>query len=167
MDNGISAEVIATRIFEIRSKKVMLDSDLAELYGVQTKHLTRQVRRNIKRFPLDFMLQLTRKEYQEFLRCQFGALEKGRYSKYLPYAFTEQGIAMLSSVLNSERAIRVNIQIMRAFVQIRKMLLTNSDLRNKIEEMEKKYDRQFAIVFEAIKQLLEPPKQTRAVGFKI
>ena len=167
MANIVSVEVIANKIFEIRGKKVMLDRDLAELYGVQTKHLTRQVRRNIKRFPSDFMIRLTRKEYRGFLRCQFGALEMGKYSKYLPYAFTEQGIAMLSSALNSDRAIRVNIQIMRAFIQLRKMLITNSDLRHKIEEMEKKYDKQFAIVFEAIKQLLQPPKQTRAIGFRI
>jgi hypothetical protein len=165
MANMVSVEIIASKIFEIKGKKVMLDSDLAKLYGVQAKQLTRQVRRNIKRFPDDFMIQLTRKEYREFLRCQFGALEMGKYSKYLPFAFTEQGIAMLSSVLNSDRAIRVNIQIMRAFVQLRKMLLTNADLRKKIEEMEKKYDQQFAIVFEAIKRLLEPPKQTRAIGF--
>jgi len=165
MANILSVEVIATKIFEVRDKKVMLDSDLAKLYGVQTKHLTRQVRRNIKRFPPDFMIRLTRKEYRELLRHQFGTLEMGKYSKYLPYAFTEQGIAMLSSVLNSDRAIRVNIQIMRAFVQLRKMLLTTADLRRKLEEMERKYDRQFVIVFEAIKKLLEPPKQTRAIGF--
>jgi len=112
----VSVEIIASKIFEIRAKKVMLDSDLAKLYGVQTRHLTRQVRRNIKRFPTDFMIQLTRKEYRQLLRCQIGTLEKGQFSKYLPYAFTEQGVAMLSSVLNSARAIRVNIQIMRAFV---------------------------------------------------
>ena len=109
MSKSIAVEVIATRILEIRGKKVMLDRDLAKLYGVETKHLTRQVRRNIKRFPGDFMIQLTRREYQGVLRCQFGTLEKGKYSKYLPYAFTEQGVAMLSSVLNIERAIQVNI----------------------------------------------------------
>ena len=167
MANITSVEVIATKIFEVRDKKIMLDRDLAKLYGVQTKHLTRQVRRNIKRFPPDFMIQLTRKEYRELLRCQFGALEMGKYSKYLPCAFTEQGISMLSSVLNSDRAIRVNIQIMRAFVQLRRMLLTNPDLRRKIEAMERKYDKQFAIVFQTIKQLLEPPKHTQAIGFHV
>ena len=167
MANLISVEIIASKIFEVRGKKVMLDTDLAKLYGVQTKQLTRQVRRNIGRFPFDFMIQLTRKEYQELLRCQFGTLEMGKYSKYLPYTFTEQGIAMLSSVLNSDKAIKVNIQIMRAFVQLRKMLITNVDLRRKIEEMEKRYDKQFAIIFEAIRQLLQPPKQTRAIGFKV
>lgn len=167
MSNLISAEVIAMKILFIRGKRVMLDSDLANLYSVKTKHLNRQVRRNIKRFPSDFMIQLTRKEYQEILRCQFVTLETGKYSKYLPYAFTEQGVAMLSSVLNSERAIMVNIQIMRTFTQLRRMLLTNRDLKRKIEEMEKKYDKQFAIVFKAIKQLLEPPpeKQKRIIGF--
>ena len=142
---------------------------MAKLYHVQTKHLTRQVRRNIKRFPSDFLIQLTRREYNEILRCQIGALEKGKYSKYLPYAFTEQGVAMLSSVLNSDRAVKVNIQIMRAFVQLRQMLLTNVDLRRKIEDMERKYDKQFAIVFEAIKKLLEPPphpeKPKGRIGF--
>ena len=165
MVNTVSIEIIASKIFEVRGKKVMLGSDLAKLYGVQTKHLTRQVCRNSKRFPSDFMIQLTRKEYQELLRCQFGTLGIGKYSKYLPYAFTEQGIAMLSSVLNSDKAIKVNIQIMRAFVQLRKMLLTNADLRRKIEEMERKYDKQFVIIFEAIRQLLEPPKHIRAIGF--
>jgi len=131
MANIASVDMIADRIFEVRGKKVMLDNDLAKLYRVQTKYLTRQVRRNIKRFPSDFMIQLKKREYQEILRCQIGTLEMGKYSKYLPYAFTEQGVAMLSSVLNSDRAIRVNIQIMRAFVQIRKMLITHSDLRKK------------------------------------
>jgi len=166
MANIVSVEVIATKIFEIRGKKVMLDSELAKLYDVPTKQLTRQVRRNMKRFPPDFMIQLTWKEYREILRCQIGTLEMGKYSKYLPYTFTEQGIAMLSSVLNSSRAIRVNIQIMRAFVQLRKMLITNADLRRKIDKLEKKYDKQFAIVFEALRQILEP-KQTDAIGFKV
>lgn len=169
MSNAISVEVIATKILLIRGKKVMLDRDLAKLYGVETKHLNRQVRRNMERFPADFLIQLTRKEYQEILRCQFGAIEMGRYSKYLPYAFTEQGVAMLSSVLNSKKAILVNIQIMRAFIQLKRMLLTNAGLRRKIEEMEKKYDKQFAIVFQAIKQLLEPtpPKKKRIIGFRV
>ena len=132
-------------------------------------HLNRQVRRNIRRFPSDFMIQLTRKEYQEFLRCQIGTLEMGKYSKYLPCVFTEQGVAMLSSVLNSERAILVNVQIMRAFVQLKRMLLTNHDLKRKIEQMEKKYDKQFAIVFQAMKQLLEPTlvKEKRIIGFRV
>lgn len=168
MSNAISAEVIATKILLIRGKKVMLDRDLAELYGVETKHLNRQVRRNIERFPADFLIQLTRKDYQEILRRQFGTLKIGKHSKYRPYAFTEQGVAMLSSVLNSKKAILVNIQIMRAFTQLRRMLLTNSDLRRKIEKMEKKYDKQFAIVFQAIKQLLnpEPVNDKKIIGFR-
>lgn len=163
----ISVEKIESKILQIRGKKIMLDRDLAKLYAVETKHLTRQVRRNIKRFPEDFMFKLLRKEYREFLRCQFGTLEKGKYSKYLPYAFTEQGVAMLSSVLNSERAILVNIQIMRTFVNLRRMALTYVGLKRKIEAMEKKYDGQFKIVFKVIKKLLELPmvKKKRRIGF--
>lgn len=167
MSNIVSAQAIAAKILFIRGKKVMLDSDLAKLYGVETKYLNRQVRRNIGRFPSDFMIRLTRKEYQEILRCQSVTLEMGRYSKYLPYVFTEQGVAMLSSVLNSERAIQVNIQIMRAFTQLRRMLLTNVDLRRKIEAMEKKYDKQFAVIFQAIRELLEPPEKPKhQIGFR-
>lgn len=161
MPNAIAVEVIATKILEIRGKKVMLDRDLARLYGVETKHLTRQVRRNIKRFPGDFMIQLTRREYQGVLRCQIGTLEKGKYSKYLPYAFTEQGVAMLSSVLNSERAIQVNILIMRAFVRLKELLLTHKDLAIKIDNLERKYaghSEKMKVIFEAIKKILEPPR---------
>jgi hypothetical protein len=116
MTQLIPIEKIERRIFQIRGKRIMLDEDLASLYGVPTKQLKRQVRRNMERFPPDFMLELTRREYQDFLRCQFGALKPGAYSKYPSYAFTEQGVAMLSSVLNSPKAVMVNIQIMRAFV---------------------------------------------------
>jgi len=105
MPDAISMAVIASKILAVRGKRVMLDGDLAKLYGVETKYLNRQVRRNIGRFPSDFMIQLTRKEYQDILRCQIGTLEIGKYSKYLPCVFTEQGVAMLSSVLNSEQAI--------------------------------------------------------------
>jgi len=165
MSNTISVELIATKILLIRGKRVMLDKDLARLYEVDTRQLTRQVRRNIERFPQDFMFQLTKEELQN-LMCQFGTSSWGGTRK-LPYAFTEQGIAMLSGVLHSKRAIRVNIQIMRAFIQLKRMLLTNVDLRRKIEEMEKKYDKQFSIVFQAIKQLLEPvpEKPRRRIGF--
>jgi ribosomal protein S17E len=164
----IPSEQVISKIFLIRGKKVMMDKDLALLYGVETKQLKRQVRRNIERFPDDFMLQLTKKEYKDFLRCQIGTLEMGKYSKYLPYAFTEQGVAMLSSVLNSKRAIMVNIQIMRAFVNLRRISLTYSALKRKIEEMEDKYDGQFNIVFEAIKKLLTsaPVKPKPQIGFK-
>jgi hypothetical protein len=143
----------------------MLDRDLAFLYGVTTKRLNEQVKRNSKRFPEDFMFQLARDEKDELVAfCdRFKTL---KHSTAMPYAFTEQGVAMLSGVLNSERAILVNIQIMRAFTQLRRMLLTNRDLKRKIEEMERKYNKQFSIVFQAIKQLLEPPqKQRRIIGF--
>lgn len=166
MANLASVEVLATKIIFLRGKRVLLDRDLAYLYHVSTKALNQAVKRNIERFPEDFMFQLTKVEKEEVVTiCDH--LKALKFSPQLPHAFTEQGIAMLSSVLNSNRAIKVNIQIMRAFVQLRKMLLTNADLRRKIEEMEKKYDQQFAIVFEAIKRILEPPKQTRAIGFRV
>ena len=163
MEKLISVEKIENKIFHIRGKKVMIDEDLARLYGVETKQLTRQVRRNIERFPEDFMLRLTK---EEILRCQIGTSRWGG-RRHLPYAFTEQGVAMLSSVLNSRRAILVNIQIMRAFVNLRRVALTYAGLKRKIEGMEKKYDAQFRIVFEAIKKLLEPPpeKPKRRIGF--
>jgi len=163
----ISTEVIATRILIVRGKRVMLDSDLAVLYEVETKRLNEQVARNRKRFPKDFMFQLSREE-ADSLRSQIATSKRGG-RRYLPFVFTQEGVAMLSSVLNSERAIMVNIQIMRAFTQLRRMLLTNRTLKRKIEEMEKKYDKQFTIVFQAIKQLLEPPlrKEKRVIGFHI
>jgi hypothetical protein len=167
MSELVSIEVITSKIFIIRGKKVMLDRDLAQLYGVTTKRLNEQVKRNIKRFPDDFMLQLTKYEKDELVAIcdRFNSI---KHSTVLPYVFTEQGIAMLSGVLNSNRAIMVNIQIMRAFTQLRRMIFTNRDLRHKIEEMERKYDRQFAIVFKAIKQLLDPPleKEKRIIGFR-
>ena len=166
MADLISAETIAVKILLIRGKRVILDKDLAKLYEVDTRQLTRQVRRNIDRFPEDFMFQLTKEEVTN-LMCQIGTSSWGGTRK-LPYAFTEQGVAMLSGVLHSKRSIQVNIQIMRAFIQLKRMLLTNADLRHKIEKMEKKYDKQFAIVFQAIKQLLEPlpVKEKKAIGFK-
>jgi len=166
MSNAISVELIATKILLIRGKRVMLDRDLAKLYEVDTSQLTRQVKRNIERFPEDFMFQLTKEEFEN-LMCQIGISSWGGTRK-LPYVFTEQGVAMLSGVLHSKRAIRVNIQIMRAFIQLKRMLLTNAGLRRKIEKMEKKYDKQFVIVFQAIKQLLEPPpiKEKKIIGFQ-
>ena len=166
MTDLISAESITNRIYYIRALKVMLDRDLAELYGVETKQLKRTVRRHIDRFPADFMIDLTIKEYDS-LRCQIGTLEgKGKHSKYLSMAFTEQGVAMLSTVLNSKRAIQVNIQIMRIFSQFKQMLSGHRDLEMKIEAMEAKYDKQFHMVFEAIKQLLkEDEKPKKKIGF--
>lgn len=170
MRNSIIApELVQKKILLVRGQKVMLDNDLAFLYGVSTKRLNEQVRRNLRRFPTDFMFQLTKDEY-DALRSHFATLEKGRgrHRKYLPVAFTEQGVAMLSSVLNSERAILVNIAIMRAFVRLRNLLASHKDLARKLEELEKKYDRKFAVVFEAIRQLMQPPeKAKKEIGFKV
>jgi len=134
----------------------MIDHDLAELYAVLTKNLNKAVSRNIDRFPDDFMFQLTREEY-EHLRFQIGTLKQGQHSKYLPFVFTEQGVAMLSSVLRSKQAVQVNIQIMRVFTRLRQLIESHEDLRYKIEEMEKKYDSQFRAVFAAIRQLMTYP----------
>ena len=164
----IPIERITRAILLIRGQKVMLDADLAELYGVETKALNRAVKRNIGRFPGDFMFQLTTEE-AERLRYQIGTLKtgRGRHRKYRPYAFTEQGVAMLSSVLHSERAVRVNIEIMRAFVQLRQMLSSHADLARKLAALEKKYDAQFKVVFDAIRQLMAPPEppRKRPIGF--
>ena len=167
MELTIKTEAIERKIYLICGQKVMLDSDLAALYGVKTKVLVQAVKRHIKRFPSDFMFQLSEDE-DKVLRSQFVTLKQGRgkHPKYLPYAFSEQGVAMLSSVLNSERAIEVNILIMRAFVKLREMIASHKDLARKFEELEKKYDGQFQIVFEAIRQLMaieEKPK--RKIGF--
>jgi len=163
----IIAESTERKIYMLRGQKVILDGDLAELYGVEVKQLKRQVRRNIDRFPADFMFQLS-KDDLDSLRCHFGTLKRGEHSKYLPYAFTEQGVAMLSSVLNSERAIEVNIQIMRTFVKLREMIASHKDLARKLDELERKYDGQFRVVFDAIRQLMvaeEKPK--RKIGFEV
>ncbi len=167
MEIIVQQEVIEGKIYMLRGHKVMLDGDLAELYGVEVKHLKRQVRRNISRFPEDFMFELWKEEYDS-LRSHFGTLKRGEHVKYLPYAFTEQGVAMLSSVLNSERAIHVNIAIMRAFVKLREMLATHKDLARKLNEMEKKYDAQFRVVFDAIRQLMaQPEPKKRKIGFVV
>ena len=162
-------EIIHNKIYWIRGNKVMLDRDLAELYGVSTKQLKQQVRRNFKRFPDDFMFELTWEE-AGFPRSHSVTLESGKNIKYLPYAFTEQGIAMLSSVLNSDRAVEVNIQIIRTFTKLREMMSSHKDFARKIEEMEKKYDHQFKIVFDAIKQILqvkeEENKNRGPIGFQ-
>ena len=163
-----SIEIIQSKIFFIRGHKVMCDKDLAGLYKVPTFRLNEQVKRNMKRFPPDFMFQLTRKE-SDHLISQFAISSWGGTRK-LPYVFTEQGVAMLSSVLHSDRAIEVNIQIMRVFTKLREIMLSHKDLRQKIEDMEKKYDNQFGVVFEAIKRLMTYPdeayKKTK-VGFII
>ena len=163
----IPVEMIEKKILLIRGEKVMLDADIAELYGVETKMLVRAVKRNIDRFPSDFMIQLNRKEFEN-LRFQFGTSSRWGGRRYLPYAFTEQGVAMLSSVLNSERAVKVNIEIMRAFVRLRQMLASNAELAHKLDALEKKYDHQFKVVFDAIKQLMIPPdtKKKSKIGFR-
>ena len=163
----IPQEFIESKILLIREHKAMLDRDLSALYKVRTAHLTRQVRRNIDRFPDDFMFQLTRKEFAN-LKCQFGTSSWGGTRK-LPYAFTENGVAMLSSVLNSKTAIRVNIQIMRVFTRIREFLASHKELAYRLKELEQKIGKhEVAIqaIFKAIQQLMEPPENSRKkIGF--
>ena len=164
---AIPNERIISRIFLIRGKKIMLDKDLAELYMVKAIVLRQAVKRNIKRFPSDFMFQLT-KEEAKLLVSHFVIPSMKYFGGYLPYAFTEQGVAMLSSVLSSGRAIQVNIQIIRTFTQLRELLSTHKDLREKIENMEKKYDKQLREIFDAIKCLLtEEIKPKEPIGFSV
>lgn len=156
--------ILESKIFILRGQKVMLDRDLAALYGVETKVLKRAVKRNAFRFPPDFMLSLTAAEMKN-LRCQSGTSSWGG-QRYAAYAFTENGVSMLSSVLSSRRAVEVNIQIMRTFTRIRELLSTHADLRRKLEAMEKKYDYQFKVVFDAIKSLITvPAKDIKRIGF--
>ncbi|MBS1553397.1 MAG: ORF6N domain-containing protein [Bacteroidetes bacterium] len=153
---------IQNRIYEVRGQNVMLDFDLADLYETETKRLKEAVRRNIDRFPNDFMFELTREEYNS-LRTQFATLEAGRgkYSKFNPFAFTEQGVAMLASVLNSPKAIQVNIQIVRAFVFIRQYALSHKDLSDKLRELETRYNKHFKDIGEALNYLLQKDKQIK------
>ncbi|MFH0762684.1 MAG: ORF6N domain-containing protein [Candidatus Omnitrophota bacterium] len=158
---------IESKIFQIRGKKVMLDRDIAFLYGVKPIALRQQVKRNRERFPEDFMFHLTSEE-AKILVSQNVIPSMKVLGGYLPYAFTQEGVAMLSSILHSRQAVLVNIQIMRVFVNLRRMALTYVGLKRKIDEIEKKYDEQFAVVFHAIKQLLDPPpeKKKRIIGFQ-
>ncbi len=163
----VPAERIERCIYLIRDQKVMLDADLAALYGVKTKVLLQAVKRNRERFPLDFMFQLAKPEFIS-LRSQFVTSNRRGGRRYLPFAFTEQGVSMLSSVLNSQRAIKVNIEIMRAFVRMRQMLSSYADLAEKLEKLEKKYDARFRAVFDAIRELMKPPEaKTRPIGFRV
>jgi len=180
----VSVQIVERRIYLIRGQKVMIDVDLAELYEVTTKRFNQQVRRNLKRFPEDFMFQLTTEEAEslrsqfatsklgpESLRSQFATSKRGRGGRrYLPYAFTEQGVAMLSSVLNGERAIEVNIAIMRAFVKLRQLLGSNEELNRKFAAVIRKlatHDKYFTVVFDELKKLNEPPTPPRKqIGFK-
>ena len=165
---AVPVEQIERSIIFVRGHKVMLDAHLAELYGVETRMLLQAVSRNQKRFPEDFMFQLSEEEYGA-LRSQIVISKKGRGGRrYRPYVFTEQGVAMLSSVLRSKRAIQVNVEIMRAFVRLRRMLASNEELARKLAALEKKYDAQFRVVFDAIRELMSPPSpKRRGIGFLV
>ncbi len=168
MTTIVPREAIVQKIVFLRGEKVLLDRDLAELYGVQTKALKQAVRRNIKRFPRDFMFELTEEEFKNW-RSHFVTSKSDKIGlRHRPMAFTEQGVAMLSSVLNSERAIDGNIEIMRAFVRLRQMIVSNASLARKLDDLEKKYDAQFKVVFDAIRQLVAPPdKPRKKIGFSV
>jgi len=166
-DMLIPLERIQGAIIQMRGERVMLDNDLASLYGVETRVLVQALKRNIERFPEDFMFQLTAEEYA-FLRSQTVTLKggRGRHRKYLPYAFTEQGVAMLSSVLRSKQAVQVNIEIMRTFVKLRAMTAGHKALARQLNKLEQKYDKQFAVVFDAIREMMNPPQgKKQPIGF--
>ncbi len=177
MTDILSQDLIENKIYSLRGKKVMLDRDLATIYDVETRMLNQAVRRNITRFPEDFMFQLSKEEHDS-LRSQNVILKRGQHLKYLPYAFTELGVAMLSSVLNSEHAIQVNVQIMRAFVKLRNVVSDNSEIKKAITNIEKRlniHDRQIQIAFDALKSLFHPkpelpekhysPEEKKKMGF--
>lgn len=169
-----ATSALVSQIRTIRGHKVLLASDLAVLYGVETRALVQAVKRNLERFPQDFAFQLTEQELAA-LRSQFVILDeatsqrqgRGRYAKYVPYAFTEQGVAMLSSVLKSKQAVRVNVEIMRAFVRLRDLIGHNRKMAKRLDDLESKYDRQFKVVFDAIRELMTPPVPApkRRIGF--
>ncbi len=165
----IPMERIERAILSIRGEKVMLDSDLAELYGVETRVLNQAVKRNVDRFPEDFMFQLTTIEVVNMNRSQLvTGSQKHRDPRFPPYVFTEHGALMLANVLNSERAAQTSVQVVRAFVRLRQMLASNAELALKLEALEKKYDRQFKIVFDTIRQLMSPPEpKRREIGFHV
>lgn len=166
MEDVLPTEVIEKRIYIFRGQKVMIDRDLAELYGVEIRILNQAVRRNIERFPNDFCFQLTREEW-ESLRSQMVILKTGRGGKgFYPLVFTEPGIAMLSTVLNSKKAIVINIQIIRTFIQLRNLALNHSDLRHKIELLERQYDEKFKIVFDTLHRMLTDDTEKEPIGFK-
>jgi hypothetical protein len=172
--NETAGNTIDRRIVIVRGHRVLLDADLARLYGVEVKSLNQAVRRNRERFPADFMFRLTAQELRS-LRSQIvtlndagnGSRGRGRHTKYPPYAFTEQGVAMLSSVLRSERAVQVNVEIMRAFVRLRGLVARDQELSRRLDRLESKYDRHFKVVFDAIRELMTPlqPAPKRRIGF--
>jgi len=161
-------ERITKTILFLRGERVLLDEDLAVLYGVETRVLVQAVKRNLDRFPEDFMFQLSGEEWEGLRSQSVISKPEGRGGRrYAPYAFTEQGVAMLSSVLHSDQAVRVNIEIMRAFVRLREILSTHADLARKLESLERKYDSQFKAVFDAIRQLMTPPvPKKKPIGFR-
>ena len=168
---SIPTKIIENKIFLIRGQRIMIDHDLANLYGVTSKRLKEQIRRNLKRFPDDFMFKFTKNETME-VAAKCGNLHTLKYSPQFSYAFTEQGIAMLSSVLNSDRAIEVNIQIIRVFVKLKQILISHKDLEKKIENLERQYldhDKKIIAIFQAMRQLLEPPQDEKKepFGFRI
>jgi len=159
-------EVITSKIYLIRNEKVMIDKDLAGLYNVETKRLKEQVRRNIDRFPESFMFELTTEEHSS-LRPQFATLKRGRHSKYPPFVFTEHGVLMLSSILNSELAVKMSVQIIETFVQLRKLANNYEDIMHKINEMESRNNEQFREIYEVLKRLLSNPETPRKkIGYK-
>jgi hypothetical protein len=167
----ITEKTIESKIYFIRGQKVMMDADLSEMYGVETKRLKEQVKRNRDRFPEDFMFELTAKEAEDFSRSQFATLKRGYNIKYLPYAFTEHGVLMLSSVLRSEQATAVNIRIMRVYSKMKELLTLNKDILLKLEKLERssdKHDKDIQIIFSYIKKLIEQPvkEKTTRIGFK-
>ena len=165
MKTLVPVEVIERKIYLIRGEKVMLSSDLAQLYGVEPKVLIQAVKRNIERFPEDFMFQLTNQEFIN-LKSQIVTSSWGGIRRANPYAFTEQGVAMLSSVLRSKQAVHVNVAIMRVFVKLREMIASNKELAKRLDKLEKKYDVQFKVVFDAIRELMTPPEPKRKrIGF--
>ena len=167
----ITEKTIESKIYFIRGQNVMMDNDLAEMYGVETKRLKEQVKRNRDRFPEDFMFELTAEEAENFSRSQFATLKRGYNIKYLPYAFTEHGVLMLSSVLRSEQAIAVNIRIMRVYSKMKELLTMNKDILLKLEKLERssdKHDKDIQTIFSYIKKLIEQPikEKTTRIGFK-
>jgi hypothetical protein len=165
-------QMIQTKIYEVRGQKVMLDFDLAELYETETRTLKQSVKRNINRFPTDFMFELTKTEWQEVITICDNLPKSIKYSPVTPFAFTEQGVAMLSGILNSEKAIDVNIAIMRTFIALKQFALTNTELNNKLKELEGKYNKQFKDVYDAINYLLQKDKketnqkERKQIGYK-
>ncbi|HZC81531.1 MAG TPA: ORF6N domain-containing protein [Nitrospiraceae bacterium] len=168
MKDLIPTERIEQVILLVRGQKVILDDDLSRLYGVTTKRLNEQIKRNLKRFPVDFMFKLNLQEVRD-LRSQNATLKSGRgqHRKYLPYAFTEHGAIMAANVLNSQRAIEVSVYVVRAFVKLREMIASNKELAKRLDELEKKYDSQFKVVFDAIRELMTPTDhKPRRIGFR-